>query len=194
MKLKSLFLFALAGLSVSASAQLRLDGQILVDPKTVNIGQLGGMILSGNLPSSTGTFLSINVSNDANEPKNVTLTAAFSYNGQELGKGRTKNRVRLAPRASVRLTNNNFMSGEWAMSGRTENNALVQDLMTRAGGKLPSGTYLLTWTLESDDGGFTSFPMSFTIAGNREAFVRLIAPGAHAGDRADEVNTKFPVF
>jgi hypothetical protein len=38
MKLKSLFLFALAGLSVSASAQLRLDGQILVDPKTVNIG------------------------------------------------------------------------------------------------------------------------------------------------------------
>jgi hypothetical protein len=36
--------------------------------------------------------------------------------------------------------------------------------------------------------------MSFTIAGNREAFVRLIAPGAHAGDRADEVNTKFPVF
>jgi hypothetical protein len=103
---------------VSASAQLRLDGQILVDPKTVNIGQLGGMILSGNLPSSTGTFLSINVSNDANEPKNVTLTAAFSYNGQELGKGRTKNRVRLAPRASVRLTNNNFMSGEWVMSGR----------------------------------------------------------------------------
>jgi len=83
MKLKSLFLFALAGLSVSASAQLRLDGQILVDPKTVNIGQLGGMILSGNLPSSTGTFLSINVSNDANEPKNVTLTAAFSYNGQQ---------------------------------------------------------------------------------------------------------------
>jgi hypothetical protein len=77
---------------------------------------------------------------------------------------------------------------------QTENNALVQDLMTRAGGKLPSGTYLLTWTLESDDGGFTSFPMSFTIAGNREAFVRLIAPGAHAGDRADEVNTKFPVF
>ncbi|MFQ3599545.1 MAG: hypothetical protein SNJ55_13985 [Chloroherpetonaceae bacterium] len=194
MKFKILFVLALISASVSATAQLRINGQLLVDPKAVNIGQLGGMILSGNLPSSGGTFLSLNINNDADEPKNVTLTGTFSYNGQELGKGRTKNKVRLAPRASVRLTNNNFMGGEWAMSGRTENNALVQDLLTKAGGKLPNGTYMLTWTLETDDGGFASFPMSFTVAGSREAFVRLISPGAHAGDKADEVNTKFPVF
>jgi hypothetical protein len=194
MKFSVLFVLGLTLVSMSTTAQLRINGQLLVDPKAVNIGQLGGIILSGNLPSTGGTFLSININNDADEPKMVMLSTTFSFNGQELGKGRTKNRVRLAPRAFVRLTNNNFISGEWAMSGRTENNALVQDLMSRAGGKLPNGTYMLTWTLETDDGGFASFPMSFTISGSREAFVRLISPGAHAGDRADEVMTKFPVF
>jgi hypothetical protein len=194
MKFKFLCALVLLTLSLSATAQLRINGQLLVDPKAINIGQLGGMILSGNLPSSGGTFLSLNVNNDADEAKNATLTASFSYNGQELGKGRTKNKIRLAPRASVRLTNNNFVGGEWSMSGRTENNALVQDLLSKAGGKLPNGTYMMTWTLETDDGGFASFPMSFTVAGSREAFVRLIAPGAHAGDRADEVTTKFPIF
>jgi hypothetical protein len=84
MKLKVWLAFALICLSTSASAQLRINGQLLVDPKAINVGQLGGMILSGNLPSSGGTFVSINVNNDADEPKSVTLTATFSYNGQDI--------------------------------------------------------------------------------------------------------------
>jgi hypothetical protein len=191
------FFMLLAGAffaNASALGQLRLNGQLLADPKAINIGQLGGMILSGNLPSSGGTFMSLEVSNDSDEPKMVRLSANFTYNGQELGAGKTKNAVRLAPRASLRLTNSNLTGGEWAMSGRTENMATIQEMLSKAGGKFPNGTYMIMWSLESEDGGQASFPMSFSIAGGREAFVRLTSPGAHAGDKGEEVMTKFPVF
>lgn len=194
MKFKLLFVLVLISASVSTTAQLRINAQLLVDPKSLNIRQFEGITLTGSLSGAGGTFLSLNLNNDADEPKSVTLSATLAYNGQELGRGRTKNKVRLAPRASVRLTNNNLTSGEWSMVAITENIRLVQDMMTRLGGKLSNGTYVLTWTLETDDGGFASFPMSFVVAGTREAFVRLIFPGAHAGDRAEEVTTTLPVF
>lgn len=191
---KSWLAFLFVCMSISASAQLRINAQLLVDSKTINLTQLVGVVVGASMQSSGGTFLSMNINNDADEPKMATLTATLSYNGQELAKGRTRNKVRLAPRAAVRLTNNNFVGGEWATIGRTENAALLEDMRNKGGGKLPNGSYMLTWTLETDDGGFTSFPLSFTVAGSREAFVRLISPGAHAGDKADAVTTKFPVF
>ncbi len=181
-------------MSMSATAQVRINAQLLVDSKTIDLTQLVGVVVGASMQSSGGTFLSMNINNDADETKMATLTATLSYNGQELAKGRTRNKVRLAPRASVRLTNNNFIGGEWATIGRTENAALLEDMRNKGGGKLPNGTYMLTWTLETDDGGFTSFPLSFTVTGSREAFVRLISPGTHAGDKADAVTTKFPVF
>lgn len=169
MKIRLFVAMAIASISVSAVAQLRINAQLLADPKTLTLAQLSGITLSGNFQNvGGGTFLSININNDSDEPKMATLTATLLYNGQELGSGRTRNRARLAPRAAARLTNNNLISGEWAMTSRTENNAMVQNLMKKAGGKLPDGTYMLTLTIETDDGGFASFPISFTVAGNQE--------------------------
>jgi hypothetical protein len=182
-----------------AQAPPSITGGLLVDPQGMTLGSVSALIL-GSSSNSGQTVLSITITNPNQQEVRIGLKAVMFRNGTELGNGITINRnIPLPPGRPLTLTNLTFGSGIWKMDG-SSNKDEVRSLLSTSGGRFPAGSYYIEWSVLGPDGnlfpGSTPFIMPFNVVGQREAFVKLIAPGGLLDPSApvQEVYTLFPTF
>lgn len=172
----------------------RAESRLIVDPAQMTVASFAQIVLDGNLPSNAPAVFIIAFRNDG-APRPTRLTMKFLRNGQQVGSGRSPWVQNFS--GFVRQTNNSLASGVWRFSGKTEDGAtdLLRDIIQRAGGRFPSGTYTLLFELftdNNDNNAVDVLPITFVIQNQQEAYIDLIYPTA--GIEPTEINTPFPTI
>ncbi len=196
MRLLKLTLLLLT-MAVPLSAQVQFDraqSRLLVDPAQITIAAFASIVLDGNIPSGAPPVLLIAYENNG-QPVPTRLSMKFSRNGQLIGSG-------LSPwvqnfTGSVRHTNNTLASGPWRLSGKTEDASrdLLRDIIQKAGGRFPSGTYTILFELFTNNNDLTpvdALPLTFVIQNLQEAYIDLIYPTA--GIEPTEISNPYPTI
>ncbi|MDW8437227.1 MAG: hypothetical protein RMM16_04210 [Chloroherpetonaceae bacterium] len=193
-------LLALAPLllmTATSFAQPRFDRpecRLLTDPAQITVATFAQIVLDGNIPSNAPAVFQIAFRNDG-APTATRLAMKFLRNGETIGSGRSP----WVPnfRGFVRQTNNTLASGTWKLSGQTEDAArsLLRDIVLKAGGRFPSGTYTMLFELYADNNDASPvdiLPITFVVQNQQEAFIELIYPTA--GIEPTEISTPYPTI
>lgn len=196
MRFLTLTLFLLMAAQTTTFAQfdqprfVRPDCRLLVDPSQITVAAFASIVLDGNIPANAPSVFQIAFQNDG-APVDTRLSMEFSRNGEKIGSGESPWVQNF--RGYVRQTNNTLAGGTWKFSGRTEDAArdLLRDIILKAGGRFPSGTYTMLFKLEYP-GGSDFLPITFVIQNQQEAFIDLIFPTA--GIEPTEISTPYPTI
>jgi hypothetical protein len=193
--LKLTLLLLTAGTSLFAQVQFdRAESRLLVNPAQMTVASFAQIVLDGNIPTNAPAVFMISYRNNG-APTPTRLSMKFLRNGQQVGSGRSPWVQNFT--GSVRQTNNSLASGVWRFSGKTEDGAsdLLRDIIQKAGGRFPSGTYTLLFELftnNDDNNAVDIFPLTFIIQNQQEAYIDLIYPTA--GIEPTEISTPYPTI
>ncbi|MFQ3597576.1 MAG: hypothetical protein SNJ55_11260 [Chloroherpetonaceae bacterium] len=172
----------------------RAQSRLLVDPAQITVAAFAQIILDGNIPGNAPSVFLIAYQNNG-APVPTRLSMKFSRNGQQVGSGRSPWVQNFT--GSVRHTNNSLASGPWRFSGKTEDGAsdLIRDIIQKAGGRFPSGTYTMLFELFTENNDLNAvdvLPLTFVVQNQQEAYIDLIYPTA--GIEPTEINTPYPTI
>lgn len=191
------FTLLLLAMATPLFAQVQFDrteSRLLVDPAQITVASFAQIILDGNIPGNAPSVFLVGYRNNG-APIATRLSMKFLRNGQQVGSGRSPWVQNFS--GSVRHTNNSLASGPWRFSGKTEDGAtdLIRDIIQKAGGRFPSGTYTLLFELFTDDNGNSAvdvLPLTFVVQNQQEAYIDLIYPTA--GIEPTEISTPYPTI
>lgn len=183
--------------AVPLSAQVQFDraqSRLLVDPAQITIAAFASIVLDGNIPANAPTVLMIAFENKGT-PVPARLSMKFSRNGQLIGSGESDWVPNFS--GSIRQTNTTLSIGQWRLRGRTEDAArdLLRDIIQKAGGRFPSGTYTILFELFTNNNNLTpvdALPLTFVIQNLQEAYIDLIYPTA--GIEPTEISNPYPTI
>lgn len=172
----------------------RAESRLLVDPAQITIASFAQIVLDGNIPGNAPSVFLIAYRNNG-APTPTRLSMKFSRNGEQIGSGRSPWVQNFT--GFVRQTNNSLASGAWRFSGKTEDGAsnLIRDIIQKAGGRFPSGTYTMLFELFTDNNNNNPvdvLPLTFVVQNQQEAYIELIYPTA--GIEPTEINTPYPTI
>ncbi len=193
--LKLTLLLLVTAVPLFAQVQFdRANSRLLVDPAQITVAAFAQIVLDGNIPANAPSVFLIEYRNTG-APVPTRLSMKFSRNGQQIGSGRSPWVQNFS--GSVRQTNNSLASGTWRFSGKTDDGAtdLIRDILQKAGGRFPSGTYTLLFELfanNDDNNAVDVLPITFVIQNQQEAFIDLIYPTASI--EPTEISTPYPTI
>lgn len=172
----------------------RAESRLLVDPAQITVASFAQIILDGNIPGNAPSVFLVGYRNNG-APIATRLSMKFLRNGQQVGSGRSPWVQNFS--GSARHTNNSLASGPWRFSGKTEDGAtdLVRDIIQKAGGRFPSGTYTMLFELftdNNDNSAVDVLSLTFVVQNQQEAYVDLIYPTA--GIEPTEISTPYPTI
>ncbi len=172
----------------------RAESRLLVDPAQITVASFAQLVLDGSLPSNAPPGFLIAIRNNG-APTATRLKMQFLRNGQLVGTGTSSWVANFT--GYTRHTNSTLRNAPWSVSGKTADGAsdLIRDIIQKAGGRFPSGTYNLIFQLftnYNEQPPVDELILTFVVQNQQEAYIDLIYPTA--GIEPTEISNPFPTI